>query len=183
MSSLITKKAIATTLKEILKEKQLSKVTVNDIAIRCGINRQTFYYHFKDIYDLVEWICVIDADKALEQKRNYATWQDGFLSIFQLMKNDKYFVENVYHSVSHEMLTKNLYRLVFPIIYGVVKEKTNKVDIKEEDIIFITDFYKYSFVAIMLKWIDDGMNDDPKKIVERVSNIVTGTIDNAIKSI
>ena len=145
MSSLTTKKAIAYTLKEVLLEKPLSKVTINDITKRCDINRQTFYYHFQDIYALVEWICVEDADKALEEKRNYATWQEGFLSIFETIKKDKAFVENVYHSVSHEMLTKNLYRLVFPIIYQVVKEKTSSLNIKEEDRIFITDFYKYSF--------------------------------------
>ena len=57
MSSL-TKKAIAYTFKDILKEKSFSKITVTDIAKRCDINRQTFYYHFQDIRDLVEWICI-----------------------------------------------------------------------------------------------------------------------------
>lgn len=182
MSSLTTKKAIAYTLKEVLLDKPLSKVTISDITKRCDINRQTFYYHFQDIYALVERICVEDANKALAEKRDYNTWQEGFLSIFELIKKDKTFVENVYHSISHEMLNKNLYRLVFPIIYRVVKEKTNVIEIKEEDRVFITDFYKYSFVAIVLKWIEDGMVDDPKKIVNRVSSIVTGTIEQAIKA-
>ena len=182
MSSLTTKKAIAYTLKEVLLDKPLSKVTINDITKRCDINRQTFYYHFQDIYALVEWICVEDVNKALEEKRNYATWQEGFLSIFEAMKKDKAFIENVYHSVSHEMFTKNLYSLVFPIIYDVVKEKTIEIEMKEEDRVFITDFYKYSFVAIVLKWIEDGMVDDPNEIVNRVSSIVTGTIEHAIKT-
>ena len=54
----ITKRAIGASLKNLLREKKLNKITVQDIADDCGINRQTFYYHFQDINDLVEWICI-----------------------------------------------------------------------------------------------------------------------------
>lgn len=43
------------------------KITINDITEKCGINRQTFYYHFHDIYELIEWICETDADHVLKQ--------------------------------------------------------------------------------------------------------------------
>ena len=62
----ITKKALEASLKQLLLQKPLNKTTVSDIAEDCGINRMTFYYHFKDIYDLVEWACVEDAAQALE---------------------------------------------------------------------------------------------------------------------
>lgn len=52
----ITKKALASSLKKILSKKEFNKITINDITEDCGVNRQTFYYHFKDIYDLLEWI-------------------------------------------------------------------------------------------------------------------------------
>ena len=71
MSSLTTKKAISFTLKELLLEKPLSKITVNDITERCDINRQTFYYHFESITDLVEWTCLEDADKVLKALEIY----------------------------------------------------------------------------------------------------------------
>lgn len=74
MSKLTTKKAIAGALKELMEEKPISKITVGDIADRCGINRQTFYYHFQDIPDLVEWICIVEADEAIENNKDYATW-------------------------------------------------------------------------------------------------------------
>ena len=56
-------------LENPLLKKPLTKITINDIAEDCGINRMTFYYHFKDIYDLVEWSCVEDASSALEGKK------------------------------------------------------------------------------------------------------------------
>ena len=54
--SQITKNALATALKKLLSKKELSKITISNITEECGVNRQTFYYHFNDIYDLLEWI-------------------------------------------------------------------------------------------------------------------------------
>ena len=62
MSSLTTKRAIAYAFKDLLKEKAFNKITVNDIAKECDINRQTFYYHFQDIRDLVEWIKLVELE-------------------------------------------------------------------------------------------------------------------------
>ena len=64
--SQITKRALEQSLKNLLREKPLSKITVTDITEDCGVNRMTFYYHFRDIYDLIEWVCVEDAARALE---------------------------------------------------------------------------------------------------------------------
>lgn len=67
--SQVTKRALEQSLKNLLLKKPLTKITVSDIAADCGINRMTFYYHFKDIYDLVEWACLEDAKRALDEKR------------------------------------------------------------------------------------------------------------------
>ena len=96
----ITKRALEASLKNLLLQKPLNKITVGDIANDCGINRMTFYYHFKDIYDLIEWSCVEDATKALEGKKTYDTWQEGFLNIFNAVLDNKPFIMNVYRSVS-----------------------------------------------------------------------------------
>lgn len=182
MSQLTTKKAMANALKELLLEKPITKITISDITSRCDINRQTFYYHFQDVRDLIEWICIHDADKALADKKTYATWQEGFLAVFELMLQDKPFIMNIYCSVSQDLVAKNLYQLVFPIIYAVVDEKSQGKIVREEDKVFITDFYKYAFVALVLDWIKKGMKEDPKEIVNKVSCLVDGTIDNAISN-
>ena len=88
-----TKRAMAASLKNLLLQKPLTKITINDIAEDCGISRMTFYYHFKDIYDLVEWVCVEDAARALEGKKTYDTWQEGFLNIFHAVQANKPFID------------------------------------------------------------------------------------------
>ncbi len=180
MSSLTTKKAIAYTFKDLLKEKTFNKITVNDIACRCDINRQTFYYHFKDIRDLIEWICIDEFDSI---EAECEKWEDKFLLIFKVMEDEKVFVKNIYHSVSSEVLRNNLYSLVYPIIYSEIVEKSKGKKLKEEDKKFITNFYKYSFTSIVLNWIENGMQENPELIVTKVSRLITGTIDHACLSV
>lgn len=172
MSSLTTKKMIAYEFKDLLKEKPFNKITINDIAKKCNINRQTFYYHFQDIQDLVEWICIEETNKILSNNCNCKTWQEKYLSIFNLIYEEKIFVTNIFHSVSLEILRKNLYNMVYPIMYEEIEKMLKYDKIAKEDIVFITNFYKYAFVAIVLNWIEEGMKEDPKTIVDKVSQIV-----------
>ena len=81
--SQVTKRALEASLKHLLLQKPLNKITINDIAEDCGINRMTFYYHFKDIYDLVEWSCQEDASRALAGKRPMRRGSRGFCRSFR----------------------------------------------------------------------------------------------------
>ena len=175
-----TKRALEASLKHLLLKKPLDKITINDIAEDCGINRMTFYYHFKDIYDLIEWSCVEDAARALEDKKTYDTWQQGFLQIFEAVLANKPFIMNVYHSVSREQVELYLYKLTFNLLIGVIEEKAAGMAVSDEDKKFIADFYKYAFVGIMLEWIRGGMKEDPKGIVEHLSILIHGDITRAL---
>lgn len=177
-----TKKALEASLKHLLLQKPLSKITINDIAEDCGISRMTFYYHFKDIYDLIEWVCVEDAAKALEGNKTYDTWQQGFLNIFQAVQENKPFILNVYHSVSREQVERYLYKVTYDLLIGVVEEKANGMTVRGEDKRFIADFYKYAFVGILLNWIKNGMKEDPAAIVDRLSVLIHGDITRALNN-
>ena len=180
--SQITKRALAASLKNMLLKKPLNKITINDIAEDCGINRMTFYYHFKDIYDLVEWTCEEDAAKALEGKKTYNTWQQGFLNIFYAVLENKPFIMNVYHSVSREQVEIYLYRVTYDLLIGIVNERSANMSVSEDDKKFIADFYKFAFVGIMLEWIKNDMKADPKQIVDRISNLIHGDITRTLEN-
>ena len=82
-----TKLALEASLKNLLLKKPVDKITITDLTNDCGITRMAFYYHFKDIYDLVEWSCYEDASKALHGKKTYETWQEGLMQIFELLRS------------------------------------------------------------------------------------------------
>ena len=177
----VTKRALEASLKNLLLKKPLDKITINDITEDCGINRMTFYYHFKDIYDLIEWCCVEDAKKALEGKKTYDTWQQGFLQIFEAVLDNKPFILNVYHSVSREQVELYLYKLTYDLLIGVVEEKSAGMNVRDEDKKFIADFYKYAFVGLMLDWVKHDMKGDPHEIIDELSVVMHGNVTSALE--
>ena len=175
-----TKRVIAYAFKELLLEKPINKITVSDIAEKCDINRQTFYYHFHDIIELTEWICEIEGQNALENNTTYNTWQDGFCGIFDILRKDKIFVTNIYRHAPTEYLNKYLYRVTYKLLYDVVSEKADTMAVREEDKAFIANFYKYGFVGLVTEWIANDMKDDPKPLVEKLNNLIEGSIEQAL---
>jgi probable dihydroxyacetone kinase regulator len=175
-----TKRAIAASLKKLLAEKPLDKITITDIVEECEINRQTFYYHFKDIYDLVEWIYTSEATKALDGKKTYDTWQQGLLLIFEYVLENKAFVMGTFKSLSREYLERYLYQETYSLLIYVIDEKSNDISVREDDKAFIAHFYKYAFVGLMLEWISAGMKEKPTDLVHRLSILIQGDIPNAL---
>lgn len=179
--SQITKKAIEASLKNLLLKKPFNKITINDIAEDCGISRMTFYYHFKDIYDLVEWACEEDAKKILDGKDDYKTWTQGFLNLFEEVLKNKPFILNVYRSVGREQVENYLYKIVYDLLLNVIEEKAQGMTVRDEDKEFIADFYKYAFVGLMLDWVKNGMKEDPHKIVKKAEFLLSGSLSVSLE--
>lgn len=179
--SQITKRALEQSLKNLLQQKPLSKITISDITEDCGISRMTFYYHFKDIYDLVEWACAEDAARALQNKKTYDTWQQGFVQIFHAVRENKVFVMNVYRCVNREQVEKYLVPLSDQLIMGVITERAAGMTVREADQQFIAQVYSYAFVGIMLDWIRDDMRADPEELVNRLAMVIRGGITQALE--
>lgn len=162
--SQVTKRALEASLKKLLLERPLDKITVTDIAEDCGINRMTFYYHFRDIYDLVEWACQEDARRILDGKRTYTTWQEGFRRILDGLIDNRPFILNVYRSVRREQVETFLFQVTHGLLMGVVEELDPRGEVREEDKAFLADFYKYAFVGLVLDWIRTGMKGEPAEL-------------------
>lgn len=177
-----TKAALEESLKRLLLKKPLDKITITDITTDCGISRMAFYYHFKDIYDLVEWSCVEDGTKALQGKKTYDSWTEGLTQIFEAVLENKPFIMNVYRNVDRERMERYLYHLTYDLIVGVVQEKSKDLDISGEDKKFIANFYKYGFVGIMLEWIQEGMKEDIEELVNKMSLTLHNTVTTSIRN-
>ena len=178
--SQITKRALEQSLKNLLLKKPLTKITVADITEDCGINRMTFYYHFKDIYDLVEWSCLEDAKRALDEKKTYETWQQGLLQIFEAVEENRPFILNVYRCVHREQVEKYLQPLVDQLLLGVIDEEAGSMTVRDEDKQFIAQIYSYIFIGLMLDWIKDDMREDPQPLVDRLARLIKGSMSEAL---
>lgn len=175
-----TKKALEASLKRLMLEKPFEKITINDLTRDCGISRMTFYNHFRDIYDLVEWSCEEDGKQALRDNRTYDTWQEGLLLIFEAVLANKPFILSVYRSVSREQIETYLFGLTCELIENVVEEKSVGRNVTAEEKRFIAEVYKYSFVGIMLDWVKQGMKERPEVLVDKLGIALCGSVENSV---
>ena len=175
-----TKRALEASLKKLLLQKPLNKITINDITEDCGVNRMTFYYHFKDIYDLVDWIMVEDATKVLESRKSFDTWTEAFLDILQQIQDNKVLVLNVYRSVGREQVEQYLYKMLDPMLKGFADRECRDITVQDADKQFVVDFYKYALVGVMLEWVRRDMKTDPAAIVERMGRMLQGDLRRAL---
>ena len=183
MSEITTKRALEQALKSVLKTKNLKKVTIQDIADECGINRNTFYYHFKDIYDLVEWICIEDGKKALSQYRQYDNWENGTIGLLNMMLENKAFVENVYRNVGRERMESFLFPQIKQVIASIVYEEAEGISVTDEEKEFAAEMYQYIFVGVILRWIHEGMKDNPDELVGKLAVALNGSMKLCLKNI
>jgi probable dihydroxyacetone kinase regulator len=153
-----TKKLLAASLKELLAKKTLDKITVKDITDNCEVNRQTFYYHFQDVYALLEWIFEEELEKLIGDYTSYTSWKEAFLDVFSALLENRSLVLNAYHSVNSTALRKYLVRTLKPIITPLVDELTKTASISDENKQFIVDVYTFGLVGIALEWVEDNMD-------------------------
>ncbi len=176
-----TKQALEASLKRLLLKKPLDKITINDLARDCGISRNTFYYHFRDIYDLVEWASREDAEQALAGCRASGAWQESLARFFQLMLDNKPFIMNAYRSVSREQVEAYLHKVLYGLLLDVVERRAEGMNVAEADKQFIAHFYKYAFAGLLLDWIRDGMREEPNRLVARLDLLTQGNLLGALR--
>jgi probable dihydroxyacetone kinase regulator len=174
--SITTKQALAQSLKNLMKKSTLNQITVKDLVLDCGVNRQTFYYHFRDIYDLIEWIYKKEAVESIADFKSYGTWQKGFLIIFEYVGNNIDFCTNCLNSIGREYLDRFLYDATFDLLIGVVNEVAQGTAVKDREKKFIADFYCYAFIGIMTQWIREGAKENPQDIINDLNLLIEGNI-------
>ncbi|MBU3161136.1 TetR/AcrR family transcriptional regulator [Clostridium frigoris] len=176
----ITKQALAQSLKNLMITTPLAKITVNNIVKVCNVNRRTFYYHFQDMYALLEWIFKNEVSNVMEENKTYKTWQEGFLRIFHYLSANRKMVLNTYNSIGRDKLETHLYSAVYSLVLNVVDEITLGKEVSEKRKEFVVNFYKVALVGLLLEWIRKDMIDNPEQIIENLNKIISGDTHKAL---
>ncbi len=183
MKSDATKVAMSNALKEQLKKKKLSKITINDIASACNISRMTFYYHFQDIYDLTEWTLEEAAGRAIGENRTYESWQQGFEGLLRELQANQTLILNIYRSMDREMIERYLLKKAESLLMPVVEQESHGLPVNEENKRRVAIFYSYAFLGVLMEWIGKGMAAPPREVVKMVSAIVQGDFRNSLENL
>ena len=104
----ITKKALVSSLIALCDEKKLNKITVQDIVNKCGVNRNTFCYHFADIYDLLDYMFRNEYEYVIGSIKSYSDLREGITLVIKEVSKYKNLIINIYNSINREQLEKYL---------------------------------------------------------------------------
>ena len=146
--SLLTKKALADSLKEQLKIEPLDKICIAEICDRCNLNRKSFYYHFEDKPNLINWI--FDTEYLSEaSKKSYATQWESIENLCRYLYLNKSFYKKVLKSQDAEHFTNHIRLIIEPLIKTALENQSNKEDISR----FKLSFYTDAVLLSMYNWI------------------------------
>lgn len=173
--SLITRKALALGLKELSKRKSFDKITVSDITDECGLNRQTFYYHFQDKYELVDWIYYNEAISLIVNELNYDNWDNKILLFLTKLKEEDFFYINTLKASAENEFKEYLFKVTVELLSGIISGITLNSEAGEKDILFVAEFYAYGIVGVVISWALHGMIETPEYITAQLKNLVYGT--------
>lgn len=177
--SQLTKKALAESLKKLLNYTTLDKITIKDITDDCGVNRNTFYYHFKDIYDLLEFLFITEAQKLIDARSITDTWQQASINLTSYLLQNKKMINHVYTSINRDQLERYLYNVTDDILLAFVMLQADELEktgykVAKEDIRFVTNFHKYALVGMLFDWIRNDMIDNVEDIIAKFALITEG---------
>ena len=182
-----TQKAILSTFQQMLEEMPFDKITVSALVRRCEISSNTFYYHYSDIYQLLEEIFLTEAQKSVEKMEVGQSWEEGLKTGLCFVKENKKLIYHVYNSLHRETIERYLYSVSLDFACKFIDNvsKTLKLSVSDDDKKFIASFYKYAIVGIVLDWLEGGMKNEPDELIERLSKLLSGTLktvlENAVK--
>lgn len=160
-----TKELISSAFIKLVEEKPFDKITIKDIVTECNINRNTFYYYYSDVYDLLEEIFKKEMYFIVESHEKTGTWMEGFLRVANVARDHKKFIHNVCNSRSYDYFENYMFRACHHIIVEVVTASAEDRDVPKEDIEFIATFYEHGLVGTISEWFKSGMKTDPIELV------------------
>ena len=175
-----TRKAIQETFISLLNERPLKQITVNDIVDACGINRNTFYYHFADIPTLLQEIITEEAESIIENYPTLDSIEQCLEVALQFAIKNKRAVLHIYNSVSRHVYEQYLMQVCDYVITTYCNTLFSDKKLSDADKTLIISLYKCTCFGIVIDWMANGMRADILSDLHRLCALQHGAIETMI---
>lgn len=166
----ITKETFARALKELLKERPLTKISVKDITEQCELSRNAFYYHFKDKYELINWIFYDDMLRNVNSFNDPSKLTDSFVNVCQCLYGEREFYFACFQYMGQNSLFETLHELYYELwkMNLDTRYMESSVKLSEEELELMAKLNAYALVGIITDWVKKGMHNNYMSYFERV---------------
>lgn len=175
------KRALAEAFTDALHTTPLAKITVAGLAASAGVNRQTFYHHFTDVYDLARWVFAAEIADHIMAHASYDQWAEGCRELLVYLKEHREQTYAVIRSLRHSDLERFFHRSLRAMMAVIVTELEGDLKLKPADRNFVIDHYTLAVVGHIMHWLATNMADDPTELVARMEFIMHGTVRESLE--
>ena len=173
--------AIMESVLKLLEERPLNKITVKDIVDECGINRNTFYYHFEDISALIEAIIISEVDRVMTQYRDISSMEECIEMAMRLVSGHKNAIYHIYNSSNRDFLERRLMEICRHAATQFVKKTAGDLAIRPGDCDIIIQSYKCELFGLVIDWLNSGMPEDVEARFLRLCELRAGGIEMMLR--
>lgn len=178
--SQITKKALGDALKELVQKKGFDKVSVGDITGGCGMGRQSFYYHFQDKFELLEWVYYHDAFAPLCEGITLQNWPMKLRAMLERMFAErKFYVAAIKAQPGH--FSESLARILEALFLQVIERLDDRGAVGEDRWHFAATFYALGCCAVVVRWAQGGMRLAPDMLARDIYCLAKDTERAAVR--
>jgi len=164
-TGLITKKAIAKALKELMETKSFDKVSVSDIMNDCQMRRQSFYYHFQDKYELLSWIYQQETKENSIDFINYSNINEIFFHLIHYFYRNQSFYRKALVVIEQDSFSEYLYNHMKTLYLSLITDLEKRA-LSSEYREFLASYYSRGFVGYIKDWLENGCKTSPDTLSE-----------------
>ena len=176
-----TKRMLSMSLKKLLSKTTLDNITIQDITDDAEVSRKTFYYHFQDIYDLLDWTLQEDARHLVADKINLDNWEESIAALFVYMQENRMLVLNAFHSLERDTLEKEVFKLLSPLLHRLFSAQEGFDQLSEADQDFIVSVYGLGITGLFLRWIGANMMSPPEPMIRQLYRLMGGSLQGIVQ--
>ncbi len=166
---------IAENFTALLEKKDIDKITVKQLIEECHISRQTFYYHFRDIMDVLEWTFRRAATEAAEQSLESENHLDALRIFTSFVSENKNKLDRLVNSKNWIQIEGILVESVAMYLGKIARSKFSDIEISYDDMEMMLRFYASGMVGVILHYSRKNQLDE-EKLIRQIEKIITGKI-------
>lgn len=169
-----TKILISNAFFDLALSKSIDKITVKDIVENCGITRQTFYYHFQDIMDVIEWSLQQKMNEVLDKSLKAPSMIEAIKILASLLSEHPDFINKLLNSQKREQTERLLISTVRSYLQEMIEKKELFMDMKRSDVEISKKFFSYAIVGTLIETSQNRKNMDLDVVTEQICRLITG---------
>lgn len=178
----LTQRAILNAFLNLLEQRPFEKITVRDIVVECGITRNTFYYHFEDVYAVLKALLAEDAKRAAIQSGDSDRLEDCFMEALSFVLEHRKAAYHICCSSRKEELLRCLNAEAEPVLARYVDRASQGSEASDEDKARLVRFYRCALIGLLTEWVDSGMQRDLAIEIRRMGVLMEGSVKSALEN-